>query len=242
VRQTLAIVLAEISRSGHLNDHSIGRSNQSISKINKRPGSIPQNATQLVTKKQVQNMIASNLQKVIEIKTTTFNSVLSNVSFTGSMTNLLNSLTRGDNATDQYQGNLIRPTLLRLRFYIATDQSYSAMRMICFQWADATVPTAAGVLVTTGTTSAPTSPILWVNHHKIHVLFDLGVCLKNRQAGDAKFYDITIKGDKMRTIQMQVGAANVAQMYGLFFLSISDDGVVNYPQIQLTSELRFTDA
>jgi len=187
-------------------------------------------------------MIASNLQKTIEIKATTFNSTLSNVSFTGSITNVLASLTRGDNPTDQYQGALIRPVSLRARFYIATDQTYSALRMICFQWADASVPTAAGVLVTTGTSSAPTSPYLWVNHHKIHILYDKMFCLKNRNGGDAKSFDVQIKGDKMRTIQMQLGAANLAQMYGIYWLTISDDGVVNYPQIQLYTELRFTDA
>lgn len=116
------------------------------------------------------------------------------------------------------------------------------MRMICFQWADASIPTAAGILQITGTSSAPTSPYLWVNHHKVHVLYDKGYCLKNRNAGDAKFFQFVIKGDKMRTIQMQAALPNAAQMYGLYFLTISDDGVVNYPQIQLFSSLRFTDA
>lgn len=242
-KQPFGIVLVRISRSHLSNDHSIGGSCKTISKTNNRSGRSPQTtAKELVTKQQVRNMIASNLQKVIETKVTYINSGPSNISYTGSITNLLNSLSRGDGSVNQYAGNLLRPESLCCRFYLSTDQNFSTLRIICFQWADASVPTTAGILEFTGGVTAPISPLAWLNHHKVHVLFDIGTCLKNRTAADASYYSIRVKGDKMRTIQMSIAVPNVAQMYGIYFLAISDDSVVNFPQIALYTELRFTDA
>lgn len=195
----------------------------------------------MVTKQQVKSMIASSVQKTIEQKVTYLSSALANISYGGAVTNLLNSLSRGDSSENQYAGNLLLPKQLTIRFYINTDQSYSTMRVLAFQWADSTVPTAAGILQYVSSSNATVSPLLWLNHHKITILYDQCFALVTKSLADAQCHVISVKGDRMKAIQMS-NTANVAQMYGIFLLTISDDAIASYPQISLISELRFTDA
>lgn len=185
-------------------------------------------------------MIRSNLAVNIE-KKVTYTTQNGGIDYNGTIFSIAAGLTRGDEAVDQFTGNLIRPTRLRIRGLWSTTQTYSSCRFMVFQWADDLVPTPGGMLQYTTTQLAPESPVLWTNVHKIHVLYDERTVIAP-VAGSLAVgqFNCMINGP-FRTVQYPAGGL-LPQHNGIYAIAISDDGVPAYPQLLFISELEFTDA
>lgn len=194
-------------------------------------------------KRQVRNMIQSMVQEEIEDKVTYVTTDALGVSNTGQVVNLQTNLVRADVAVNGFTGNLIKPTNLRCRYVWSTDQTFSSVRLLVFQWKDASIPSLSGILQYAGVTLSPLSPLLWSNIHKIKVLYDKTHTLKlrNTTGFDAKYFEFNIPGDRMETIQFASGTTLV-QMNGIFMIAVSDDSVVSYPSLGLIAELTYSDA
>ena len=94
------------------------------------------------------------------------------VSSSGTIVNLLNSANRGLNGLNGYSGNTINPAGLRLKYYWSTDQVHNSVRVLLFQWFDATVPVLSGILQSITTGQATISPMSTTNLQYIKVLYD----------------------------------------------------------------------
>jgi len=190
---------------------------------------------------EVARMLSSQLKQNIETKVT-YVAGSSTYSNSGTIVDLFSNLIRGDLPLNQFQGSLVKPSGLRVRFTWSTNQSFSTVRTLIFQWKDATVPLPSGILNSTGSVQSPNSPLFWTNVHKIHVLYDKSHALKPRVASgyDACYLDTGILGG-LSTVQFAVSSTN-PQMNGIYMLLISDDALVSFPACTWYSEIRFTDA
>ncbi len=193
-----------------------------------------------VTHSEVLSMIRANNKLMIEDKVT-YTTQNGGIDYNGTVFSMTAGLIRGDAAVDQFTGNLVRPSMVKILGAVNTNQTHNTMRLLLFQWQDASAPVTNGVLQSTGSANAPFSPLLWSNHHKVHVLYDRTISIAPVAGSYAiKNFTVQVTGG-FKNIQFQTGGTLI-QNYGLFFLAISDDGAPVYPQLLFDSELRFTDA
>ncbi len=193
-----------------------------------------------VSKQQVRDMIRSELADVIEDKVT-YTTQNGGVSYNGQVASLTAALARADTAVDAFTGNLIKPKRVRVKGNVTTNQTYNSIRIIIFQWRDASVPTTSGILNTTGSVLAPFSPLLWTNVHKVHILADqLLTIFPVAGSYAAEGFNMEISSG-MKPIQFASGSTT-PQMNGLYCLLISDDGAPSYPDVNYVSEVIFSDA
>jgi hypothetical protein len=185
-------------------------------------------------------VVASALRNIIESKVCYFETS-GGISYNGSMFSAVANIVRGDGAINQFAGRLIKPTSFRVKFTWSTDQVYNTVRLMVFQWLDASAPTPSGILQSVGSVSAPHSPLNFTNIQKIRVLYDRSYALKVRNTVglDAKFFDTGFLNPS--PIQFNTGSV-LQQQYGLYMLAISDDALIAFPNLSLESELLFTDA
>jgi hypothetical protein len=111
-----------------------------------------------------------------------------------------------------------------------------------FQWKDASVPVASGLLAFTGSAIAPQSPILWTNRPLINVLYDKVVSLKPRVTSG---WDVSLDTKVLQGGMAPVFFASTTtfiQKNGIYALLITDDAITTFPSINLVTELEFTDA
>jgi len=202
-----------------------------------------ENNTALSTseRREVVNLIRSALNSTIEDKVTFVTSLGIGVDYSGTIVSFTNNLTRADVAVDGFTGNLIRPKRGSIDFTWSSDQAFSNVRCLVFQWLDASVPSPTGILQFTGSVRAPHSPLFWTNVHKIRVLYNHvhALKLRNTSGTDAKHFRAEFRG--METIQFASGSTT-PQMGGIYALFITDDAAVTYPQITYVTELVFSDA
>ncbi len=193
-----------------------------------------------VTHSEVLSMIRANNKLMIEDKVT-YTTQNGGIDYNGSVLSMTAGLIRGDAAVDQFTGNLLRPSSLNILGTVSTNQTFNTVRLLLFQWQDASAPVPAGVMQFIGSANAPFAPILWSNHHKVHVLHDQLISIAPVAGSYAiKNFRIHVSGG-FKTIQVQTGGTLI-QNYGIYLLLISDDGAPVYPQVLFDSELRFTDA
>lgn len=189
----------------------------------------------------MQRIVNASLRNTIEPKVTFLTTDALSVTATGQIVSAIGQISRGDGPINNMTGNLVKPLQWTLRFTYSTAQVFSTVRLLMFQWLDASIPTPAGILQYVGDARAPHSPLLWTNIHKIRKLNDFVRALKPRVASgyDAKYKELNAPG--MATVQFSSTSMDV-QMNGLYVLLISDDIIGTAPAITMVSEVRFTDA
>lgn len=165
----------------------------------------------------------------------------------GTMVSLLSSISRGDNGINNFRGNTINPWSLRFKYYWSTTQSYNAVRVLIFQWFDATTPALSGIVQSVATGTATISPMLVTNLQYIKVLYDGHHMIAPTAADGGTVLgegvacaDVYIKSKKLKPIRFNSGT-NVVQDGCIYALLLSDDAVVSYPQCVYYSRIAFTD-
>lgn len=201
------------------------------------------------TQQVAQAAVRKELRKISDFKVTDNAQNNVSVSASGSMTSLLGNLIRGDAGVNNFDGNVINPCGIRLKYFFNTDQSYNACRIILFQWFDSTVPTAANVLQNTATGLGTISDVLESNKKFIKILHDNTVVIaptaNNAGAilgqGISDCYDVYIPGKRIRQIKFASSSATV-QDGNLYCLCISDDSLVSFPGVNWYTRVTFTDS
>lgn len=195
-----------------------------------------------------QEIVRKELRKKMDFRYTDAYAAPTNVSSTGAVYSLLTNLVRGDAGKDNFQGNLITPHAITLRYFWTTQQTYNAVRLMVFQWYDASIPAVNGVIEDNATTLATLSPVLITNKQNIKVLYDETHVLAPTASGDTTVLGyghsdgikVYIPGKKMRPIRFN-STTNTVQEGNLLMLVISDDAVVSYPQLSYYSRVTFSD-
>lgn len=169
------------------------------------------------------------------------------VSNAGSVISLLSSLSRGDNGLNNFHGNIINPRGLRFKYYWSTDQVHNSVRVLIFQWFDASVPALSGIVQSTATGNATISPMLVTNLDYIKVLYDKQHIIAPSAADGGTVLgsgvvsaDVYIPGKRFKPIRYN-STTNAVQDGCIYVLLLSDDSVLSYPQCFYYSRLTFTD-
>lgn len=172
------------------------------------------------------------------------------VSNGGQILSLLGNLIRGDTGFDNFEGNMIKPQAITLKYYWHTNQTYNTVRLMVLQWFDSTTPTVAGILQSAGIPALTTiSPTLTTNKPLLKVLYDCSHSIAPT-ASDATFTNIAmgvtqpitvyIPGKRLRPVKYNSTMA-ARQDGDIFCLVISDDTLPNHPVVSMYSRVTFSD-
>ena len=184
----------------------------------------------------------------VEMKVTHLNDAQT-VSNTGYIQSLTANMTRGNAAVDNYLGNEVLPTSVRVNIgltmgpsLVANGDGTNFLRVIVFQWYDSTSPAVSGIL---NTSSSPFSMLNWVNIENIKVLADRLVNLHQyglkQDSYDSWSEKIYIKGKKMVPVKFNV-AGTAAQKGDIYLLVVSDSSVPANPYMTYQSQITYTDS
>lgn len=198
-----------------------------------------------------QAIVRNELRKKTDWKYADHSLTASNVTSTGTMYNLYTNLVRGDAGVNAFDGNILRPQAITMKYFMHTSQVRNVVRVILFQWFDSAVPVASGILQTNATGVACVSPILVTNKSYIKVLYDkahqfaptaVGGTQGDTIYGEGVTDPVTvyIPGKRLRPTRYN-STTNVVQEGNLYCLLISDDAVTPSPQITLYTRVTFSD-
>lgn len=196
-----------------------------------------------------QAVVRKELRKTTELKYTDHQLINSGVNSSATIGSLLQNLTRGDAGINSFEGNLLRPQAIRIKYHFNTDQVYSTCRFLVFQWFDNTPPILGTVLANVSTGSAPICDIN-VNYKRfIKVLHDQTQVISPTASGDATVLgqgitpvtDVYIPGKRIRAVKMN-STTNVIMDGDIYYLIVSDDSLITYPAVSFFSRVSFTDA
>jgi hypothetical protein len=179
----------------------------------------------------------------VEYKVTDTSTTGGNVTSSGTVVNLLASLTRGDDYLNNFLGNKINPAGIQVRYQFRVGDPSNIMRVIIFQWMDSTTPAVSGILQTPTTNL---SALLATNKTNINVLHDRVYSGSETYAGALSYMEtvpsktIYIKGKNIYPVEFQAGA-NTVQKGGLYMLLISDSGAAPTPTASWYIRTTFAD-
>lgn len=184
----------------------------------------------------------SSRTRPTETKYITQSTDTQSVDYSGTIFSLAYPVTRGDNFINNFEGSTIYPKGLTIRYQWSSDQSYTKMRIIVFQWKDSTLPTMALCLASFGSSLAPLSGTTLASKPVMKVLYDSLETGSYPTAGTSytEAHKLYISGYRMLPVKYQATSDNI-RTNGIYMLVISDDGAVNYPQFSYYSTLSFTD-
>jgi len=160
----------------------------------------------------------------------------------------LTNLARGT-SYNQFIGSEILPTSFRVQLSIAmgpgvgptAGDGTNVVRVILFQWNDASVPNVAGVLQSV----SPLSNFSWENRENIICLADKYYAMKQASSATASWDMIVdtiyVKGKKMTPIKYNA-AGNGIQKGEIMLLIISDSSIATHPYCTFYTQLTFTDS
>lgn len=163
------------------------------------------------------------------------------VDTSGTMVDLLSSLSRGDSPLNQFDGGRINPQGIQVRLSGVVGDATNILRVLVFQWFDAVAPVPLGVL----SASSPLAPLFLDNRENIKVLHDGIYKATQAYSGGAGLFDfpnkvIYIKSKRLEAVQFKATTA-VPQKGGLYMLLLSDSSVPSNPQINYHVRTTFVD-
>ena len=197
-------------------------------------------------------IVRSEIKKGSDLKYTDHSLNNQAVTSSGTVFQCLQNLVRGDAGINNFDGNTVTPQGLTVKYCFNSNQSFNQVRVLCFQWLDASTPTLAGIVQNNTTNLGTLSPILITSREYIRVLYDkhhimaptagvpdttavlsiygLAVC-------SGQFF---IPAKRMKKIRFNSGN-NTVQDGNIYILLLSDDSAPTYPAVNLYSRLSFYD-
>lgn len=214
------------------------QSSMAISSRRKKPRLQRQDAT-------VAAVVRKELRKKTDWKYTDVSSAAASVSSTGFVTSLLSSLVRGDTGLNAFDGNIINPQAITLKYFAHTSEIRNCLRVMIIQWFDASAPVISGVIQNGSTGIACVAPTNITNKAYIKVLYDRTHQMSPQApsgVGEGIIEPVTvyIPGKRLRPIRYNA-TTNVVQEGQLYILCVSDDALTPSPQITYYSRVTFSD-
>lgn len=222
------------------------RSSSANSRMAKKPRYQRQDAT-------VTAVVRKELRKKTDWRYADYSLTATNVQNAGTVYSLYSNLVRGDGGLNNFDGNLIRPQAITMKYFIHTSTVRNAVRVLLFQWFDSATPVTTGILQTNTSGLATIAPTLVTNKAYIKVLYDrthqFAPTASHGDNGGNTVIDgegvtdpvtVYIPGKRLRVTKYN-SSTNVVQEGNLYLLLISDDAVIPSPQITLYSRVTFSD-
>lgn len=165
-----------------------------------------------------------------------------NVSATGTVVDLYASIARGTDALNNFIGNKINPVGIQMRIQGIGSDITNFMRVLIFQWGDASVPVPLGILQTLASYD---SAISVLNKENITVLYDRIFKSQLAFVASTSVFDmptktIYIPSSNLLPTEFRIGVPGV-QKGGLYMLLISDSVAPLHPSVDYYSRITFTD-
>lgn len=195
-----------------------------------------------------QMIVRQELRKKTDWKYTDHGQASQNMTAAGTVVSLLSNLTRGDAGTDNFEGNIVRPQAITLKYFCHTNEARNCFRVLIFQWFDSSVPNPADVLQNVASPFGPVSPVNVTNKSYVKILYDRTMQFAPTASdgagnivGEAVFNDtVYIPGKRLRQVRYNA-TANVPQDGCLYVMYISDDVLPPHPQITWYGRVTFAD-
>lgn len=216
----------------------------------KYAAAIARKRARMATAPAVKAEVARQLRANSDIKYTDVSSNYANAN-TNTITSATVNLTRGTAGLDNFLGNHITPVGFQGKFTLtsASVGTFNVVRVLVFQWFDASVPTISGILQAYSPPLNTLSPPLVTNKNQMRVLYDKAFYM-SPTASDAtttptglggvtgKFY---IPGNRLKKLKFNSGS-NAVQDGGIYVAYLSDDATVPQPQGAAYHRLAFMDS
>lgn len=193
--------------------------------------------------------VARQIRAASDLKYTDVSSGYANAPASGTIVSATSNLVRGTGGIDNFVGNTLKPTGFQGKFIFTTNnQNFSNVRVIVFQWFDASVPTITGILQNGGSSpQCVLSPVLVTNKSQINVLYDRNWYMAPT-AGDSSFIagqggftdKFYIPGSRLRRMKFNSGTSAL-QDGGIYVLYVTDDPTATFPQFAFYNRLSFMD-
>lgn len=183
-----------------------------------------------------QNIVRRELRRNTDWRYTDVSAAALAVYSTPQIVSLYSNLVRGDSGLNNFQGNVVKPQAITMKYYADTAQVFNVLRVMVFQWFDSVTPALTGILQSGTTGIALCSPVNITNKQYIKVLYDKTHMLAPT-AGDAAVIGngtidpvtVYIPGKRLRTTRFNATTA-VVQDGNIYVMFLSDDaalGTVN---------------
>jgi len=196
---------------------------------------VPKNQKQLVSKRQVQQMIRSNFNQVIEHKFITYSTAPFAINNSGSIIDFTTP-SQGVLDTDRV-GDSILVTSVEANFWALVGAQEAAMRIIVFQWLPNTVPNVSDILFSSGTSQAPLGSFVQDTRKLFRVMYDSLFGLNQAYETHA-IRRVSLKNLKIPVQFAQTTTAGTNKVYALF---ISSNGSSS-PTLGYSFQIHFDDS
>jgi len=162
----------------------------------------------------------------------------------GTVVNLLGSIARGNDSLNQFVGSSITPRGIQIRLAMQSTDTYNYIRVVVFQWFDATVPVLGGILQ-----AAPylIAPVMLTNRENMVILHDRLYFGNENFSGAGATAMMTsprktiyIKGKRLAKCIFPNGSL-IPQKGGLYMLLLSDSLAPPNPGVDYWARTTFTD-
>lgn len=217
-------------------------SSTSKGRMAKKPRVVRQDAT-------VTAVVRKELRKKTDWKYTDWAVAINAIYYNAQPVSLLTNLVRGNLGINNFSGNIIRPQAITLKYFGQTEQlHYEALRIVVFQWFDASTPFTSGILQDSSQTFALVSPTLVTNKQYIKILYDQTHTLSPTAGGDTavsgdgmtEAVTVYIPGKRLRPIRYNSNT-NTCQDGNIFILAISNDTALGSVNMTAYSRITFSD-
>lgn len=197
-----------------------------------------------------QEIVRKELRKKTDWKYADLSAAAANVNNSGVIVSLYQNLNRGDGGLNGFDGNIIRPQAVTMKYYIHTSEVRNVIRVMLLQWFDSATPSVAGLIQSVSTGLATIAPTQITNKDYIKVLYDRTHQIAPTAGGGStptvvgegitNPVKVYIPGRKLRATRFN--ATSNAIVHGnLLLLVISDDLVTPNPQITYYTRVTFSD-
>lgn len=195
-------------------------------------------------------VVRKELRKKTDWKYTDHWAVATNATSSGTITSLYSNLVRGDAGLNNFDGNIIQPQAITMKYYLHTSEVRNSVRVMLIQWLETQTPSLTGVIQNGSTGLATISPILVTNKAFVKVLYDRTHQLAPTAADGANAIrgegitdpvTVYIPGKRLRATRYNQNT-NTCQSGNLFLLYVSDDGLAPSPQITYYTRVTFSDS
>lgn len=213
-------------------------STSASSKMSKKPRISRQDST-------VTAVVRKELRKKTDWKYADLGIINSPVYYNGQPTSLLGNLIRGNLGLNNFQGNIIKPQAITLKYFCESSQeTYEGIRIILFQWFDSATPQTGGILQDSNQTVALVSPTLVTNKGYIKILYDqlhmLSITANPAGNGITQGVTVYIPGKRLRPIRYN-SSSNVVQDGNIYILAVSNDTALGTVNLTAYSRITFSD-
>lgn len=193
---------------------------------------------ELVSKKEVKQMIKSENAKARELKFYNVNSSYSALLSYSGVIEDISAMARGDSDSNR-DGDRCLPISLDLSYVVYGETYSSVYRCIIFRWLENSTPTVGDILLSSGSGYSVTSGYQHDQRGLFNILYDKTHTVSNN--GGSELVHVK-KHLKMAKKQIDYTAGTTSGSNKIYMLGLTDRSLATSATVAYTTRLNYTDA